>query len=101
MNYVLSPERNEGQSSEAGRAKNTSDGNNHWRESCGPWVDPKGAATFGWSLNCRHVAVWVPATDIHQDIVTAKAGEPIRRRIRGVSSQHERLVPLASVVLDQ
>ena len=62
--YILTEERNLRASNEDGRAANTTDGANHWREGVGPWVTADGIeSTAGWSLNCRHVDVSVRWAD--------------------------------------
>lgn len=99
--YVLSAERNLASSNADGRANNTTDGFNRWKGATDVWVDVKEDPRFGWSLNCRHVAVTVSAADIQTDIETASPGEPIRRRIASVSSPDLRLLPLMSAVVTE
>ena len=96
--YILTEERNLRASNEDGRAANTTDGANHWREGVGPWVTADGIeSTAGWSLNCRHVDVSVRWADIDADVRRAQPGAPVRRRILRVSSQDFRRVALESV----
>lgn len=91
--FVLSKGRNEARSNAAGRARNTTDGVNHWTAGDDLWVRiMEGDVVFGWFLNCRHVDVKVRALDIQHDIDAATPGKPIRRRVAPVSNAEN--VPL-------
>lgn len=96
--YILTAERNLATSNEAGRAANTTDGFNRWKDGCDVWpsafANDPGAA---WSLNCRHVAATVPMSDIDRDITGATPGKPARRSVLSVSDADLRTVPLSSV----
>lgn len=97
--YVLTAGRNEARSNQGGRARNTSDGYNHWLANSGMWfhITPDLAETFGWGFHCRHVDVTVRAADIQADIDAGRPGAPIRRRVARVSSADVGIVPLESV----
>lgn len=96
--YTLTPERNLARSNEAGRANNTSDGFNRWKESAARWVSATGVKDqMGWTMNCRHVDAHVRVAEIDKDLAAAIAGQPVRRRIRSVSGSNVSLVPLESL----
>lgn len=96
--FVLSKGRNEARSTAAGRARNTTDGINHWLAGVDLWVPiMEGDFIFGWFLTCRHVDVKVRALDIQHDIDAATPGKPIRRRVAPVSNADNAPVVLSSI----
>lgn len=100
--YILTEERNLSRSTAEGRAANTTNGVDRWRESAGVWVSAgSNADRAGWDLACRHVDVTVRWADIDADVRRAQPGAPVRRRIARVSSSEFRWVALDSVTQDQ
>lgn len=80
--YKLSPRRNDAESNAAGRERNTVDGQRHWRARAGKLDDLRGwGPQAGLSLQCDHVRLTLPSTEVLAMADEATPGKPTRRTV--------------------
>ncbi len=77
--YKLSAGKNQAKSTPSARAKNTLDGDRHWRSRVLVLDDLAGWPGLALDLNCDHYAGHILASELLAEIAEARPGVPVRR----------------------